>query len=59
MKKKVIVSRKRRKNHVDIHISCKNREKCEIVEKEIRKAIRRIKYLTDNKISYVIINHLL
>lgn len=52
----ILKSRKRRKNHVDIHISCENKEKREIVEKEIRKALRKIQHLTSNKVSYVIIN---
>lgn len=54
--KKKLISSKRRKNHIKIHISCKNREKKEIVNKEIRKAIRKIKYLTDNKVSFEIVN---
>ena len=56
MMKKTFISHKMRKHHIKIHISCKNREKNEIVNEEIRKAIRKIKRLTDNKVSCEITN---
>ena len=59
-KKKIIprklTTRKRRKNHILIYISCRNKKRNEIVNDEIRKAMIRINRLTDNKVSYEIVN---
>lgn len=49
-----ITSRKVRKNHIRVDIGCPDNKRKKVVNEEIRKAISRIEYLTDNKVSYEI-----